>query len=75
LTAFAGVVAASLTFLVVFLRLFTATSTPGWTTTVIVGAALVFLGSLSVLTISLVLSAVTQISRRDSQVFTNLRNE
>ena len=75
LTAFAGVVAASLTFLVVFLRLFTATSTPGWTTTVIVGAALVFLGSLSVLTISLVLSAVTQISRRDSQVFTNLRHK
>jgi len=69
LTAFAGIVAASLTLMVVILRLFTATSTPGWTTTVIVGAALVFLGSLSVLTISLVLSAVTQISRRDSQVF------
>lgn len=69
LTAVAGLVAASLTVIVVSLRLFTQTSTPGWTTTVIVGAALVFLGSLSVLTISLVLSAVTQMSRRDDAVF------
>lgn len=71
LTALAGLVAASLTVVVVVLRLFTQSSTPGWTTTVIVGAALVFLGSLSVLTISLVLSAVTQMSRRDDEVFGN----
>lgn len=69
LTAFAGLVAVALTLTVVLLRLFTQTSTPGWTTTVIVGAALVFLGSLSVLTISLVLSAVTQMNRRDDRVF------
>jgi hypothetical protein len=53
-------------FTVVALRLFTETSTPGWTTTVAFGAAGVVLIAFVALTSALVLYASTNAARADT---------
>ena len=66
LTAFAAVVAVIAVVTVIALRIFTETSTPGWTTTVAFGAAGVVLIAFVALTSSLVLYASTMSGRSDA---------
>lgn len=66
LTAAASVLAVIMILTVVALRLFTETSTPGWTTTVAFGAAGVVLIAFVALTSALVLYASTNAARSDS---------
>jgi polyisoprenyl-phosphate glycosyltransferase len=66
LTAAASVLAVIMILTVVALRLFTDTSTPGWTTTVAFGAAGVVLIAFVALTSALVLYASTNAARSDS---------
>lgn len=66
LTAAASVLAVLMVLTVVALRLFTETSTPGWTTTVTFGAAGVTLIAFVALTSALVLYASTNAARSDS---------
>lgn len=66
LTAAATVIAVIMILGVVSLRIFTDTSTPGWTTTVAFGAAAVVLIAFVALTSALVLYASTNAARSDS---------
>lgn len=66
LTASASVIAIITVLTVVSLRIFTDTSTPGWTTTVAFGAAAVVLIAFVALTSALVLYASTSAARSDS---------
>jgi hypothetical protein len=66
LTAFAAVVAVISVVTVIALRIFTESSTPGWTTTVAFGAAGVVLIAFVALTSSLVLYATTTSARADA---------
>jgi len=66
LTAFAAVVAVISVVTVIALRLFTQSSTPGWTTTVAFGAAGVVLIAFVALTSALVLYASTMSGRADA---------
>jgi hypothetical protein len=66
LTAIAAVVSVIAVITVVSLRIFTDTSTPGWTTTVAFGAAAVVLIAFVALTSALVLYASTMSGRADS---------
>jgi glycosyltransferase involved in cell wall biosynthesis len=66
LTAIAAVVSVIAVITVVALRIFTDTSTPGWTTTVAFGAAAVVLIAFVALTSALVLYASTMSGRADS---------
>ena len=66
LTAFAAVVSIIAVITVVALRIFTESSTPGWTTTVAFGAAGVVLIAFVALTSALVLYATTMSGRSDA---------
>lgn len=66
LTAAASIIAIITVLTVVALRIFTDTSTPGWTTTVAFGAAAVVLIAFVALTSALVLYASTMSARSDS---------
>ena len=66
LTAFAAVIAVISVLTVVALRIFTESSTPGWTTTVAFGAAAVVLIAFVALTSALVLYATTMSGRSDA---------
>ena len=66
LTAFAAVVAVISVVTVIALRIFTESSTPGWTTTVAFGAAGVVLIAFVALTSALVLYATTMSARADA---------
>ena len=66
LTAFAAVVAVISVVTVIALRIFTESSTPGWSTTVAFGAAGVVLIAFVALTSALVLYATTMSGRSDT---------
>lgn len=66
LTATASVIAIITVLTVIILRIFTDTSTPGWTTTVAFGAAAVVLLAFVALTSALVLYSSTNAARSDS---------